>query len=598
MTLGVSFSEPSQLLAAINTVLRDSGFPILSSTAENADLSQLLRVVNTAILSVGGSPILMGSAYSEPSQLLATIKAAMREIAEESTLFDLYVDSINGSDANNGQTPATALATIAALGTLLPNVSVGFARGSHWREKLQAVAAIYGVYGSGDRPILDASDIAPNDDFSLTVDQTFVYQIAWDHSIPNDGGKRKFSVWEDDLRLIRVADVATCESTAGSFYAPLPIAGATQTIYVHASDSSDVITNGKLYEITAREYAITVAASGEVSGLHGKRTAHNDGVISAGATTVLYDCVAEDGQIHNVFIGAGGLCDGVLADKIEVGTTSAGAATMFIAFGAAGLNATFRNCTARGGYPLEAWYAGSIGFYVHTQTGLAGTVTFENCTVENCSSGISGEAATLVIDECTTIDVKNAFGGSVSGTFTARQNFAGRYTDTAKRMINMFAVSSSGSNLDRIMEGNVGIANATVGGLITSGTGRSNTLNNNTFVGLGGQVSGYQGTLADITWDRNIFYNMNPIQQATNVNAAWISDNNVMYPATSDVQYKNVSYSSVALYQAGTGLDANTSTADPGFVNADPTTWETIADAAINGAAAVALQGGATYYQP
>lgn len=60
------------------------------------------------------------------------------------TSLTAYVDSISGSDANDGLTPETALASLSAAQTAAlahgNGASIGLARGSHWREELDLTA--------------------------------------------------------------------------------------------------------------------------------------------------------------------------------------------------------------------------------------------------------------------------------------------------------------------------------------------------------------------------------------------------------------------------------------------------------------------------
>src|SRR5690606_7665711 len=73
--------------------------------------------------------------------------------------FDVHVDSVNGSDDNDGATPATALATLGAL-ELVEGMRIGLARGSYWREQIDggAVSGVtVGAYGVGKMPVLDAA---------------------------------------------------------------------------------------------------------------------------------------------------------------------------------------------------------------------------------------------------------------------------------------------------------------------------------------------------------------------------------------------------------------------------------------------------------
>lgn len=296
--------------------------------------------------------------------------------------FTWYVDSVNGDDANTGTSPAQAFASIAALESagISAGNSIGLARGSEWREQLDitvndvAVAA----YGTGNAPILRADNVAANASFSKTAGQTNVYEIAV--SLAAALTEQFCNVYEDDSPLTRVADVATCDSTASSCYVTAEYGNVT--IYVHASDSSDVTANGKTYEYSARNYGFTSGdASGcAITGIHTMRNQNGSGSLIAGRSSTLTDCVATDGSKHNVYVKDGCILTNVTAtDAYWTGNT-----TLFVYNEStpAGLGVSFINCTA-----TQSAYSGStIGFYGHRNgaSGTFGDLIISGCTVSNC----------------------------------------------------------------------------------------------------------------------------------------------------------------------------------------------------------------------
>lgn len=72
--------------------------------------------------------------------------------------FAIYVDSVNGSDANSGKTPALAKQTLSAI-TWTQGLRVGLARGSVFREMvtMSSGGCVLGAYGSGAKPVLIGS---------------------------------------------------------------------------------------------------------------------------------------------------------------------------------------------------------------------------------------------------------------------------------------------------------------------------------------------------------------------------------------------------------------------------------------------------------
>ncbi len=95
-----------------------------------------------------------------------------------------------------------------------------------------------GSYGTGDNPILSGAAIITNVSFTLTAGQTYTYESTY--TLITYGTAM---VWENGVRLTVQTSIATVEATAGTFW----ISGGK--VYVHSSDNSSVITNGKVYEV-------------------------------------------------------------------------------------------------------------------------------------------------------------------------------------------------------------------------------------------------------------------------------------------------------------------------------------------------------------
>lgn len=82
--------------------------------------------------------------------------------------FDYFIDQINGIDANDGLTPATAWQTIAKVNasSFVAGDRIGLKAGDTWKETLTVPSngeegnpIVIGKYGSGAKPILNGSDI-------------------------------------------------------------------------------------------------------------------------------------------------------------------------------------------------------------------------------------------------------------------------------------------------------------------------------------------------------------------------------------------------------------------------------------------------------
>ncbi len=312
-----------------------------------------------------------------------------------------YVDSVTGDDGNNGKAAGSAFRTIAAV---LPRITagdtVGLARGSHWREQFTIPADRVQVtaYGSGNRPLLDCSDVIGGGSWSKTAGRTAVYECSVAHDVAL--GKTFIGCWENGARLQWKTSVADVDATPGSYtladttWSP----ASPVTLYVHASDGANPGGNGKTYEYANRSYGLTaVGRTGcMIQGIETRRNMHNDGSLVLGPSTTVIDCVASDGQYHSVFVAPGCRLTGVTANDAY----HPAAIGLFIWDPVAnGEDLYFENCQAL----LPAYTAGMGGGFGGHGTGALGTVMFKNCTVQNCDIGFGGGLATnLVVADCRT----------------------------------------------------------------------------------------------------------------------------------------------------------------------------------------------------
>jgi hypothetical protein len=313
-----------------------------------------------------------------------------------------YVDAVTGNDANNGRSAGSAFATIAAV---LPQIaagdSVGLARGSQWREQFTVPADQVQViaYGSGDSPLLDCSDPIGSQAWSKTPGETATYQCSITHDIAT--GKTFIGCWENGTLLQWQTTVAAVNSTPGSYtlsdtsYSP----ASPVTLYVHASDGSNPTTNGKLYEYSSRSFGLTATGMTgcTIQGIDTRRNMHNDGSLILGPFNNAIDCVASEGQYHNVFVSQG--CS--LTNVVANGAFHPQAMGLFIWDPVAnGENLYFENCQAL----LANYVPGMGGGFGGHGTGALGTVTFKNCTVQNCDLGFAGNIATsMIVTGCHTV---------------------------------------------------------------------------------------------------------------------------------------------------------------------------------------------------
>ncbi|MFU1606603.1 hypothetical protein ACM25O_09080 [Sulfitobacter pontiacus] len=340
----------------------------------------------------GASVLAAGDAYTYVNDGRSEIagltgwKLARTRTWYVSSKFDRYgvARPTAGSDSNTGLSATSPLAAIdAVMSKVRAGDTVMLQGGSYWREELDASAydnLSIKVYGYGDRPILDGADTVANANFSLSGAANS-YSASVAHALSGSG--TSFSVWEDGVRLTRVASAAVCESTAGSFYAAVPGA-SPQSIVVHASDSSNVSSNGKTYEVSTRDACVVGAKTGTIVGIHTRRQGSNDGSLIS--YDYAEDCIAEDGTKHNMWnAGLAVRCFAYLGENL----VSSGSSTLFVAYFAdgTGRSARYVDCHAYG----TGRTTGQVGFYSHTAGATKfDSVVYERCTASDCGLGFAG----------------------------------------------------------------------------------------------------------------------------------------------------------------------------------------------------------------
>jgi hypothetical protein len=463
--------------------------------------------------------------------------------------FDWYVDSVNGNDANTGKSRSQAFQTIAALAAVFAaGESVGLARGSHWREQLGIPGdncKVY-AYGSGSRPILDASNVMTG--WSKTAGRTYVYQIS---CTPSWSTTDWLNVWEDDTFLTRAADLAGCDSTPGSYY-PSGSSGAI-TLYVHASDNGDPATNGSVYEYSHRIaglYGFNRAGC-RYTGIHTRRNLSKVASLVVGQTSVAIDCYASDGNNHNIYCQAGASLINCTAYNAYHGTTTS---TMIVFYQDApgGANGYCLNCTCE----MPALGAYVSGFYVHaTNPNKWGTITYDNPTCINVANAFAAyDANAVVINNLVAQNCTYTISNSYAMTWTLDgATITGSLTNIVRAISGNSTYNVSNVDLDAtcsstalfISAGSVGtynISNCNFRGDSFAGTCRICVLQ-------GAAVTGnFSYNVYGNGWTQ--IYYFQPIGTFT-------SDNNCFDDNTESFNINGTLYSTVAAYQAGASKDGN-----------------------------------------
>jgi hypothetical protein len=239
---------------------------------------------------------------------------------------DWFVDSVAGSDANNGTTSATPFATLAAVSTAIganpTKTSVALKRGSLFRESLPTSVTICVDYGTGNLPIVDGSNIIT----AWTVNGT--QSAVWEKTLTTETGGRP-RIFEDGILMPWVADLATCATTAGSRV--LLNEGGTITLQMHPTGNGNPNTNGKTYEATVRSSPVSMGDNCTLKGTHARRAISNNGAIQMGLNATVERCLAVDGSKHNILIGSGTATD-VIATRTDAVTPTEPSQTFIVGF--------------------------------------------------------------------------------------------------------------------------------------------------------------------------------------------------------------------------------------------------------------------------
>ncbi len=470
-----------------------------------------------------------------------------------------YVDSVTGSDSNAGTSPNVPFLTIAKLMTVLQaGQSVGLARGGTWREQLSLSVANVTVaaYGVGADPILDCADVAANASWSKTAGRTNIYQItlATNYTASEPTFRR---VWEDGTRLPLVADLATCDTTPGSYYVATHDA-ASVTWYVHATGSTNVTSNGRTYEVNVRNsglYSWSVSGAA-ISGIAAKRNAANNGSIVLGASSTATDCTVTDGSKHHFYGRRGCNFTRCTASDAYYGTNTS---TAFVINDdtPAGEHSTLDTCTVT----MPTYSELMTAFYGHHNvSGNFGTLTIKDCTVTNCFAGVSAQHFDhTVVTNLTLNEVRYALNYSDSANVAVSG-----MTHTASAAIQARTLNNSAVITLTIDSLTATIADAQTA-VIYSSVASDITITNSTIATTKAATSNQ--THINLTSASAHYTASNNAHRAPNVasgpyiyfiaaGATIASNNNRFDKSASWFNVGGANYGSLAAYQAGSGLDA------------------------------------------
>lgn len=332
----------------------------------------------------------------------------------------IFASKTDGNDSDDGLTEATAKETldpgIEAIDSA--NAVVGLYYGDEWNEQydpgVDGIKLIpYGTPANG-LPIISGMDVITG--WTLVAAMTNAYEKSVTHSVGAAANYNYLMVAEIDETdestqpytaynfLRRVADVATCESTAGSFYAPNPVTGSTDTVTIHPSDSGNPNSNGKRYEVTTREFCVNnfIPAGYGYNNLVLykfilKLSGDGYGQVGAGNDAWVQQCLFLGSGTHSIVIKDGTIDQCVFIDG------PAGLATSY--------QVTFyqENSIGKKCYLKNSIFysTNNSSFYAHNSLGESykyDTIHVSNCKFYNFGQSIAlscgAETDNLIIEDC------------------------------------------------------------------------------------------------------------------------------------------------------------------------------------------------------
>ncbi len=314
-------------------------------------------------------------------------------------VYDFYVDSVNGSDANDGKSEATAFQTIGAV-PWDDNLSVGLARGSYWREQLDLgglgfTGVSLNVYGDGTLPTFDAADVFEG---TWTLDSGNIWYA--DITTVDDQNTMYNSLWKDGVRMEWFASTGDLTTNNDYFVVDATVLNTyTSRFYIYSD--TDPNTSGVVYEYASRHYGVTIGDNSVMRYIRTKRNLHNNGSTIIGDNSQAQFCIFEDGVKHNSYIGKNSSAFHCIAYKHDQPKRTNN--TLFVGHSQTGTGAvtSFFNCVALAEPDKSEWAnlnsTGITGFYAHTDgSNKWDEVQIFNCSVANCNQGFSASDATQI----------------------------------------------------------------------------------------------------------------------------------------------------------------------------------------------------------
>lgn len=312
-----------------------------------------------------------------------------------------FLDSVSGSDSNDGKTTLTPFASFAKLETIVkPGDKILLKRGSVFQEEFRMTDTAkwkdveIDCYGRGKQlPLIDGSKQQANGNFSKTGGYTNIYQTTFTQLLSTGSNNSYPGAWEDDVYLteIRIGQpgitteaqaLTAVDATPGSFYTPWPFTSQNTIYYIHASDSSDITTNQKTYEMRNLDKGIyCTSLRMKISHIHIRRVGGHNGAVDATDLEADGLIITECARHASIIRG------GHVKNSIAAFANPEYSGAMFHSNEVNAPGMTFENCIAIGS--LDDTVPLNNGFYTHGALNSRQEVmSYHNCIAINCLWGV------------------------------------------------------------------------------------------------------------------------------------------------------------------------------------------------------------------
>lgn len=496
--------------------------------------------------------------------------------------FQYYVDSVGGSDSNDGLTPATAFQNVSAvqairnLGGIVPFTQINLKRGGTWSgaaAKLFLDVANLKItdYGSPSDPLpkIDSRVSLAAGSWSATGGTVNVFQYAFTGLTAQAS---QHNIWENGTRLVRTASTAACDALPGSYYVPAEASwsiGVPTNIYVHPTGSNSPITNGRTYTTQGVDWCIYIgsesSSSCRVYNVEVMGGCHHNGNIQLGRDSYAEGVVSRWGTIHSVYTDSGFFVNCYSYDceqGYDFVANKGAASDGFIEMN--GCLCELDDATSQIDGP---------GFFVHGDT--MNTVRYINCISRDHKTGfgVAGAKGAILIQGCTVIcsaadhvnvkafDIGND-GYVPAATVTMTEN----YSDTYGYHIygyQLNTVTTITLTGERVITRGTGIPFRNRRAAMTVQWCSCYAPSGNGYAGVEHETSG------TVTVNRNIFHGY--VLGVETWTTGFTGNHNVFYGA-SEWRLNGTHYASFAAYQTGASpQETNAASSDPLWVQTPST---------------------------